>query len=126
LELPFGHRARVPSSLIEKPTPRYNYDDYVSELKDRMQTAHAIARDRLVESKTRSKQDYDRKTVQISLKAGDRVLLSDESVRRGRCKKLSAQWIGPYAVLAVDGINATIKRGRNVIKVHVNRLKPFY
>jgi len=62
LELLFGHRARVPSSLMEKPTPRYNYDDYVSKLKDRMQTAHEIERDKLVESKTRSKQDYDRKT----------------------------------------------------------------
>ena len=32
-ELLFGYRARVPSSLREEPTPRYNYDDYVSELK---------------------------------------------------------------------------------------------
>lgn len=125
-ELLFGYGARVPSSLQEQPTPRYNYDDYVSELKGRMQAAHAIARDRLIESKTRSKVDYDRKIVQIAVKVGDRVLLFDESVRRGRSKKLSAQWIGPYTVLAVDGVNATIKRGRNSIKVHVNRLKPFY
>ena len=125
-ELLFGHRARIPTSLVETPTPAYNYDDYVSELKGRMQTAHAIARDRLTESKTRSKEDYDRKVVQIALQVGDRVLLFDESVRRGRSRKLSAQWIGPYTVLAIDGVNATIKRGRNTIKVHVNRLKPFY
>jgi len=125
-ELLFGYRARVPSSLQEQPTPRYNYDDYVSELKGRMQAAHAIVRDRLIESKTRSKRDYDRKIVQIAVKVGDKVLLFDESVRRGRSKKLSAHWIGPYTVLAVDGVNATIKHGRNIIKVHVNRLKPFY
>jgi hypothetical protein len=94
-------------------------------MKGRLQAAHAIARDRLVESKTRSKIDYDRKTVQIAVKAGDRVLFH-ESVRRGRSKKLSAQWIRPYTVLAVDGVNATNKRGRNIVKVHVNRLKPFY
>jgi transposase InsO family protein len=76
----FGYRARIPSSLQQQPTPKYNYDDYVSELKGRMQAAHAIARDRLVESKTRSKQDYDRKVVQIALKVGDKVLLFDESV----------------------------------------------
>ena len=35
-ELQFGHMARVPSSLQEQTTPRYNYDDYVSELKGRM------------------------------------------------------------------------------------------
>jgi hypothetical protein len=91
-----------------------------------MRAAHAIARDRLIESKTRSKIDYDRKIVQISVKVGDRILLFDESVRRGRSKKLTAKWIGPHAVLAVDGVNATIKRGRNSIKVHVNCLKPFY
>jgi len=48
------------------------------------------------------------------------------TVRRGRSRKLSAQWVGPYVVLAVDGVNATIKRGRNTVKVHVNRLKPFF
>jgi hypothetical protein len=57
---------------------------------------------------------------------GDRVLLFDESVIRGRSKKLCAKWIGPYVVLAMDGVNATIKRGRTAVKVHVNRLKLFY
>jgi transposase InsO family protein len=125
-ELLFGYKARVPSSLKEQPTPRYNYNDYVDELKGRMRTAHAVARDRLVEGKERSKRDYDRKTVQLTLKVGDKVLLFDESVRRGRSKKLGAKWIGPYTVLAVDGVNATIKRGRAAVKVHVNRVKPFY
>jgi len=91
-----------------------------------MQAAHAIARDRLIESKTRSNIDYDRKIVQIAVKMGDRVLRFDESVRRGRSKELSAPWIGPNVVLAVDAVNATTKRGRNIIQVHVNRLKPFY
>jgi hypothetical protein len=123
-ELLFGYRARVPSSLQE-PTPKCNYDDYVSELKGKLQAAHAIARDRLVESKTCSKHNYDRKPVEIALIVGGRVLLFDESVRRGRSIKLCAKWIGPYAVLAVDGVNATIKRGITAVKVHVNRLKPF-
>ena len=58
---------------------------------------------------------------------GDKVLLYDESVRNGRSRKLSAQWVGPYAVLAVDGVDVTIKKkGRNTVKVHVNRLKPFF
>ena len=125
-ELLFGYKARVPSSLQEQPTPRYNYDDYVDELKRRMQTAHAVARDRLVEGKERSKRDYDKKAVQLTLKVGDKVLLFDESVRRGRSKKLGAKWIGPYTVLAVAGVNVTIKRGKDAVKVHVNRVKPFY
>jgi hypothetical protein len=116
----------VPTSLQERPTPSYTYDDYVSELKGRIQAAHAIARDRLVDSKSRSKQVYDMRAVQISLKVGDRVLLYYKSVRRGRSKKLCAKLIGPHVVLAVDGVNATVKRGRTAVKIHVNRLKPFY
>jgi len=126
VELLFGYKARVPTSLQERPTPRYNYDDYVGELKGRMQTAHAVARDRLVEGKVRSKRDYDKGTVQLTLKVGDKVLLFDESARRVRSKKLGTKWIGPYVVLAVEGGNATIKRGRDAVNVHINRLKPFY
>ena len=125
-ELLFGYRARIPSVLQAQPTPRYTYDNYVSELKGRLQSAHAIARESLLQSKEKSKLDYDKKAVHIAPHVGDKVLLFDESVRRGRSKKLSAQWVGPYVVLAADGVNATIKKGRNMVKVHVNRLKPFF
>jgi hypothetical protein len=70
-ELLFGHEARLPSVLQERPTPRYNYEDYVHELKGRLQTAaHAVARDRLIESKVRRKDDYDRKIAPVQLKKG--------------------------------------------------------
>ena len=61
----------------------------------------------------------------IALQVGDKVLLFDESVQRGRSRKLSAKWVGPFVVLRVDGVNATIIKARSTIKVHVNRLKPF-
>ena len=57
---------------------------------------------------------------------GDKVLLYDETVRRGRSRKLSSQWIGPYEVVEVNKVNAAVRKGRKLIKVHVNRLKPFY
>jgi len=41
-------------------------------------------------------------------------------------KKLSPQYVGPYDVLAVDGVNVTLKKGRTTEKVHVNRVRPFY
>jgi hypothetical protein len=62
----------------------------------------------------------------MKLQLGDKVLLFDETVRRGRSRKLSAQWIGPYTLTEIDKVNATITRCRKVTKVHVNRLKPFY
>jgi hypothetical protein len=47
-------------------------------------------------------------------------------VRKDRSRKLSPQNIGPYNVIAVKGVNTTIKRGRNTQQEHVNRLKLFY
>jgi hypothetical protein len=62
----------------------------------------------------------------MKLQVGDKVLLFDETARRGRSRKLSAQWIGPYTKTEIDKVNATITRGSKVSKVHINRLKPFY
>ena len=95
-------------------------------MKGRLQSAHAIARESLLQSKARRKVDYVKKAVHIAPHVGDRVLLFDESVRRGRSRKLSVQCVGPYVVLATDGVNANIKRRRSTVKVQVNRLKPFF
>ena len=62
----------------------------------------------------------------MKLQVGDKVLLFDKTVRWGRSRKLSAQWIGPYTVTEIDKVNATITRGCKVTKVHVNHLKPFH
>jgi hypothetical protein len=83
-ELLFGHPSSLPSSLKSPPSPQYNYDDYVSELRDRLQSAHQAARSKLITHKDRSKDYYDRKTEEMKIEIGDKVLLYDETVRRGR------------------------------------------
>jgi len=40
-------------------------------------------------------------------------------MRRGRSRKLSAQWVGPYTITDVDKVNATIARGRKSTKIHI-------
>ena len=62
----------------------------------------------------------------MKLQLGDKVLLFDDTLRRGRSHKLSAQWIDPYTITEIDKDNVSITRGRKVTKVHVNRLKTFY
>jgi hypothetical protein len=98
----------------------------LAELKDRLRTAHSVARERIVGHKEKSKAYYDKNTKEATFKVGDKVLLYDETLRRGRSKKLSSQWLGPYEVIGLDRVNATIKKGRRIQKVHLNRLKPFY
>jgi len=98
----------------------------MSELDWRLQAAHHVARQNLIASKVRSKDYYDKGTEVMKTEVGEKVLLYDETVRRGRSRKLSSQWIVPCDVVEVNKVNATIRKGHKLIKVHVNRLKPFY
>ena len=96
------------------------------ELKGRLQSSHEIARQRLLSGKERNKEYYDKGSEIPTIQVGQKILIFDEAVRRGRSKKLSPQYIGPYDVLAVEGVNLVIKRGRSTQKIHVNRVKPYY
>jgi hypothetical protein len=71
------------------------------ELKSRLQTVHEVVKEKLLEAKQKSKKYYDQSAEEVKLNVGDRVLLFDETVRRGRSRKLSSQWIGPYKVLGI-------------------------
>jgi len=94
-ELVFGHPASLPTARSSEPSPQYNYDDYVSELKGRLQTPHLVAKKNLIASKVRSKDYYHKGTEVMKIEVGDKVLLYDKTVQRGRSQKLSSQWIGP-------------------------------
>ena len=125
-ELIYGNRATLPSALSKTPGTTYSYDDYAQELKEKIRAANQIARENLKEEKTKTKEYYDRKTKETTFKVGDKVLLHDETLRRGRSKKLEAQWIGPYVILEKNSdVNYTIKMGRRKIQTHANRIKPF-
>jgi hypothetical protein len=53
-ELIYGFKSEVPSALKETPSVDYTYDDYVMELKGRLQSAHEVARQ--IDAKEREKQ----------------------------------------------------------------------
>ena len=55
------------------------------------------------------------------------MFLHDEKLRRGRSANLTQPYIGPYEIIAVDDVNVTLKLPKNkTLKVHANRLKPFF
>ena len=67
-----------------------------------------------------------KKTKETQVKIGDKVLLYDETLRRGRSKKLESLWTGPYTIIEkISEVNYMIKKGRRTLKVHANRLKQF-
>jgi hypothetical protein len=79
-ELVFGRKSTLPSTLADNPSPQYNYHDYVTELKSRLQMAHQIAKDNLLEGKARSKERYDRGMESLKLCVGDKVLLYNDKI----------------------------------------------
>lgn len=77
-ELMFGFTAELPVSLTNKPRPTYNYDNYVSELRFRLQHTHQIARPNLTERMHNNKKYYDKKVNMPEFKKGDQVLLREQ------------------------------------------------
>jgi hypothetical protein len=44
-----------------------------------------------------------------------------------RSAKLCHPWIRPYDIIDIDNVNVTLKLPQNrTLKVHANRLKPFF
>ncbi|PNF43271.1 hypothetical protein B7P43_G00916 [Cryptotermes secundus] len=128
-ELVFGGKPSMPGLLQRRPSCS-SYDereDFVSSLKERLQYSHEVARKALLNSKEVSKRYYDQKENTVTFREGDLVLLLQQHVRRGRSKKLSSPWIGPYTVVEVTGVNCVLRSGtkRRTFKVHSNRLKLF-
>lgn len=125
-ELMYGRQAEIPTSLKTEPKLSYAYDDYVQELRERLRATNTMAKENLGLAKERSKETYDKRTRPVEFQIGDKVLLYDETIRRGRSKKLMSQWIGPYRIIEKNsGVNYTIKVRKKTIKVHANRLKLF-
>jgi hypothetical protein len=86
-----------------------------------------MAQNDLKFQKERSKDYHDRSTNIPLFTLGDKVLLHDEKVRRGRSAKLTVPYIGPYEITDIDDVNITFKLPRNKsLKVHANRLKPYF
>jgi len=51
----------------------------------------------------------------------------DESVRRGRSKKLEAPYVGPYEIVKIEGPNLLLRTKRSkTMKIHANRATPLF
>ena len=118
----FGRKPNI-SGILQKELPdvQYSYDNYVRELQPRLQSCYETARMTLKAQKKRSKEYYNRNFNTPLFSVGDKVLLHDERIRRGRLQKLSPPWIAPYEITDVDDVNITLKLPRHrTLKVHAD------
>lgn len=118
-ELIFGHKANFPSETFESIEPIYNIDNYVNELKFRLQKTHEKSREILTKYKERMKAQYDKRVEELEIKIGDEIKIRDEAGH-----KLEPLYRGPFTVDSIEGKNviAFDKSGKK-IKVHKNRVK---
>lgn len=121
-ELIYGYKLTLPTNLTRRPEPVYTYDDYLSELRYKLQKAHTLARENLLDSKIANKKNYDKKTHSVSYKIGDQVLITNED----RKTKLHNPFIGPFEIVEIlSDVNIKIKQNRVNRVVHINRTKKF-
>ena len=107
-----GREMRLPTDWMRGEAEQdLSEDDVVQEIRQRMQLANQRVIDYTQQRKENSKARYDLKAKEKQFNIGDKVLLHQPTVRRGRSKKLAKPWIGPYTVVEVNNdVNLTIKR----------------
>jgi len=89
-ELVYGHQSTLSSALSNSPKPSYTYDNYAQELHERLRTTNRIAKENLKEEKQKVKKYHNKKAKEIEFKVDNKVLLHDETMRRGWSKKLDS------------------------------------
>ena len=121
----FGSKAYLPTSIIREPTLNYSYDDYIINLKQKLNYTQKIARDNLIQSKTNSNTYYDNKIVSHTYKVDDLVYILNKQNTPGLNKKLTPNYKGPYKITKVNSNNTVqIQKNRKLITYHTNLLKP--
>lgn len=121
-ELIFGKNPREFHEIMQNEIqPIYNIDNYVIELKFKLQIAHNQAKTFVEKNKIISKKFYDRKTNVLDTKIGDTVKIKIEP--RNKHKQL---YEGPYTVKSIEGENITYSDKNNKIQtVHKNRVAKY-
>ena len=103
-------------------------EDYVTELRRKMDEIHCRARSNIQSSSNRMKEAYNVGANHGRFKAGDLVWLYNPRRSRGLSPKLQSSWDGPYEV--INPINDVIYRIRKLPNgkpkvIHFNRLTPY-
>ena len=120
-ELIFG---KTPNTFKQPKTsivdPIYNIDDYSKEIKFRLEIARNRAKNIIEKYKEKQKIFYDKTTLDIEFKIGDKVLLRNEAGH-----KLDNKYLGPFSVVRIEDDGNVLILGKKNKKqvVHRNRLK---
>lgn len=119
--LVFGHFPRISSfSMVPEEVTELSYHDYLTNLFDTLKSSQDLARKNLIESKEKSKKQYDKKINVQTFKINDKVYLLKEPTKG----KFDDQYTGSYKIMEILPMsNIRIDfRGKPRV-VHANKLK---
>jgi transposase InsO family protein len=132
--LVFGRDMRLPIEGDWRPSTNLDetdqdcYEEHVRRLALRLHEANTVAGQNSKLSYQAAKQYYDRRTKLEQFKKGDLVYLHDPIYKRGRAKKFSYQFKGPFKIESkVSPLIYRVCTGEGIFTVvHINRLKRAY
>uniref|UniRef100_A0A5S6Q2I3 RNA-directed DNA polymerase n=2 Tax=Trichuris muris TaxID=70415 RepID=A0A5S6Q2I3_TRIMR len=125
----FGEQCRLPEDIYRPAEGKVQSpEEHATQLKKVLDKMYIVARRRLKVVRKLQKQQYDKSSRGRSFRKGSLVFLRSPRVaRRGKCRKLTRPWTGPYRVLAKPSpVTYQIQhvRNRNDLQiVHFDRLK---
>ena len=111
------------------PAKLRSYPQFVQEAHKQVASSCNIAQQHLRAQHLRNKQLYDKDNTAVQFCVGDRVWLYTPVVSKGKTKKFTSFWKGPYTIVDKPGeINYKIQLigGTQTFVVHRNRLKLCY
>ncbi|KAK8934756.1 hypothetical protein KSP39_PZI014457 [Platanthera zijinensis] len=96
----YGRKCRTPLSWVQDEDPKVLGSDFVEDTEAQVR----LIRDRMLEAQSRQDKYYDARHRQVEFQVGDRVFLKIRPMHgvsrvRGRRKKLSPRYMGPYRIL---------------------------
>lgn len=120
----FGREVILPNQIIYPlPDQKHNKnpEDYVGELRAKLENIYKVARENLKEYATRQKKDYDTRISENRYTLGQLVYRFNDVP-----KKLEKRWLGPFIITELLGPVLYQLKGKNsVYVVHHDKLKPY-
>jgi hypothetical protein len=114
-------RVRPPIGFTEE-------GDFKRRLVISLRLAWEAADEATKKAQLRGKQQYDKRTRELPIQEGDRVLFRDYRHKTGEARKFHSPYRGIYRVIQVDGVHVTIvscnSPQANPLTVNINQLKP--
>lgn len=130
-DLVFGHTVRGPlrmlrEQLLDEAISPIPVLDYVSQFRDRLHRACAMAKENLVTTQIKMKIHFDKKSVKRNFQPGDSVLV----LLPVKGSEMQAKFDGPYEIESqiseTDYVVRTPDRRRKTRVCHVNMLKLYH